>query len=360
MTYSFNFLRRRLTEAVNEDAQFKVVFLAGGTRDDKDRVAMQLKGLPLMQIDSDQAYDFLLGKKDAPENTEKSAVDTGGDIDDDPVKSAADGIMKAHKRNKIESGTGLLVTVLSDDPDMVRIMKDDFEKKGYDAAMIFVSSANNVAPPPTMPPPDPGMDPAPPPVAKMAPDKPDPLNKNIGVYKKMFSDYFFMFEDMKGMSAGAADPGIQNGEDISNEEGDEEDLSGYKDPDIQPKKKPISESFPPKGSGFTKSPDDPAEDGEEEFEDGEDRDFEDQQDRAASEGAVTGIMRALKAFLESPPKMQAARDWYRFHAQKRADEDDPVKRHVFTKDLDMNKKSDLGTEVKAKKPSFERPTNPPK
>jgi hypothetical protein len=316
-------IRRRLfKEAVNADNSFKVVFLTGGTQSEKDAIKIQnLKGFGLREIDSDQAYDYLLGKKSAPENTES---DSGvPDDEEGPVASKANGIMQAKKSKTFGGSEGLLVNAVSDDADMIRLMKDEFEKKGYDTAMVFVTAATPEPAASTQEPPMPGMSPAPPPTAQLEVKPMDGLMKNMATYKKMFGDYFF-----------AATPTLST---PSMDTPEEESGFGDEPPD-EPfdKKKKIVEAFLAKK---TKPDTSETDDGSEPVDDQQtdETGFGDETDQQNADTDSEGIWRELKAFLEAPPKMHAARDWYRFHAQKRAEKDDPVKRHVFSKEVEQKK-----------------------
>lgn len=112
-----------LIEGVNDPGIFKAVFLAGGPGSGKDFVMDQvLSPLGLVEVNSDNALGFLMGK----ESKSKSKT-------------------KENERMALEGRLGLIINGTADSVEKIEAIKGRLEELGYSTKMIFVNTSNEVS-----------------------------------------------------------------------------------------------------------------------------------------------------------------------------------------------------------------------
>ncbi len=112
-----------LVEGVNDPGIFKAVFLAGGPGSGKDFVMDQvLSPFGLVEINSDNALEFLMGK----ESKSKSKT-------------------KENERMALEGRLGLIINGTADSVEKIEAIKGRLEELGYSTKMIFVNTSNEVS-----------------------------------------------------------------------------------------------------------------------------------------------------------------------------------------------------------------------
>ena len=112
-----------LVEGVNDPGIFKAVFLAGGPGSGKDFVMDQvLSPLGLVEVNSDNALGFLMGK----ESKTKSKT-------------------KENERMALDGRLGLIINDTADSVEKIEAIKGRLEELGYSTKMIFVNTSNEVS-----------------------------------------------------------------------------------------------------------------------------------------------------------------------------------------------------------------------
>jgi predicted kinase len=119
----------------------KVLFYAGGPGSGKDWVAKETGyGHGLTEINSDHAFEHLLGREGLsktmpPEETERRT----------PVRARAKGLTKIRQSALLNARRGVIINTTGHDPEKIKKMKDEFERRGYDTKMVFVNTSNDVS-----------------------------------------------------------------------------------------------------------------------------------------------------------------------------------------------------------------------
>jgi hypothetical protein len=132
-----------LTEGIHDKGTFKVVFMAGGSGSGKDFVMNKtIKGLPLVEINSDTMFEFLLKKN----NIKPSEIDRE-DLQDTTktLRDAAKRSTQTKLKHAFDNRLGLIINGTGGDFDKIKKMKDEFESLGYKTSMLFVSVANETS-----------------------------------------------------------------------------------------------------------------------------------------------------------------------------------------------------------------------
>jgi len=130
-----------LSEGVNDRGIFKAVFLGGGPGSGKDYVLSKtLDGHGLVEINSDQALEFLMDKqgldKKMPDNEESQR---------NAIRGKAKSITELRQRLAINGKNGLIINGTADDPEKIIRIKKMLEDLGYETSMIMVNTANEVS-----------------------------------------------------------------------------------------------------------------------------------------------------------------------------------------------------------------------
>lgn len=137
----YNLRRKLLKEGIHDQGTFKVIFMAGGTGNGKDFVMKKsLGGLPLTEINSDHAFAHLMRKKGLDLKMPDEELE-----EREPLRQTAKKMTASRIKMLFDGRHGLIINGTADDLDKIKLMKDEFEKQGYDSAMVFVHSANEVS-----------------------------------------------------------------------------------------------------------------------------------------------------------------------------------------------------------------------
>lgn len=243
--------RRLLKEGINDQGTFKIVFMAGGTGNGKDFVMKKaLGGLPLKEINSDHAFSYLMKKQGLDLKMPEHEAEIR-----EPHRERAKSMTATKTKMLFDGRQGLIINGTADDADKINLMKKEFEKNGYDTAMVFVHSSNEVSRQRNIERGAKGDRLVPEPVRQ---EKWQGSVENMDKYKKLFGDQFHLVDASKDA-------------------------------------------------------------------------FGSPEDRADRESQHMEVFRKLKNFVESPSRLQAARDWYQQQAELRKVDPHEVNRHKFAK-----------------------------
>jgi len=130
-----------LDEGVNDPHIFKAVFLAGGPGSGKSFVARNiLGGTGLKTMNSDDVYEILMKKQDLALDPDTIASPQGQEIRD-----KAKLMTKKRSANWIDGRLGLLIDGTGKDVAKYQKQAEFLRMLGYDVAMIFVNTSEEVA-----------------------------------------------------------------------------------------------------------------------------------------------------------------------------------------------------------------------
>lgn len=131
----------QVDEGVNDPHIFKAVFLAGGPGSGKSFVARNiLGGTGLKTMNSDDVYEVLMKKKDLALDPNTIASPQGQQIRD-----KAKMMTKRRSANWIDGRLGLLIDGTGKDVAKYQKQAEFLRSLGYDVAMIFVNTSEEVA-----------------------------------------------------------------------------------------------------------------------------------------------------------------------------------------------------------------------
>lgn len=129
-------------EGVNDPAIFKVVFVVGGPGSGKSYVSRELglNSMGFVTLNSDVAFEYLMKKHDInpkmpPEEKEKR----------DTVRARAKELTGMKSDNAIEGRLGIHIDGTGDDYEKIANLKNNFERLGYDTALVVVNTKLEVA-----------------------------------------------------------------------------------------------------------------------------------------------------------------------------------------------------------------------
>jgi dephospho-CoA kinase/Zn-dependent peptidase ImmA (M78 family) len=131
----------KVEEGVNDPHIFKAVFLAGGPGSGKSFVARNiLGGTGLKTMNSDDVYEILMKKQDLALDPDTIASPQGQEIRD-----KAKLMTKRRSVNWIDGRLGLLIDGTGKDIAKYQKQAEFLRMLGYDVAMIFVNTSEEVA-----------------------------------------------------------------------------------------------------------------------------------------------------------------------------------------------------------------------
>ena len=131
----------KVDEGVNDPHIFKAVFLAGGPGSGKSFVSKNiLGGTGLKTMNSDDVYEILMKKQDLALNPDTIASPQGQEIRD-----KAKLMTKKRSVNWIDGRLGLLIDGTGKDVAKYQKQAEFLRMLGYDVAMIFVNTSEEVA-----------------------------------------------------------------------------------------------------------------------------------------------------------------------------------------------------------------------
>ena len=130
-----------LFEGVHDKSIFKAVFLAGGPGSGKDYVLDNtLSGHGLTEINSDKAFEFLMGKEGLDKKMPDSELEKR-----ELVRGRAKNVTELRQRLALFGRNGLIVNGTGDDPEKIKRIKDRLEELGYETSMLMVNTADEVS-----------------------------------------------------------------------------------------------------------------------------------------------------------------------------------------------------------------------
>jgi dephospho-CoA kinase len=131
----------KVEEGVNDPHIFKAVFLAGGPGSGKSFVSKNiLGGTGLKTMNSDDVYEILMKKQDLALDPDTIASPQGQEIRD-----KAKLMTKRRSVNWIDGRLGLLIDGTGKDVAKYQKQAEFLRMLGYDVAMIFVNTSEEVA-----------------------------------------------------------------------------------------------------------------------------------------------------------------------------------------------------------------------
>lgn len=130
-----------LVEGVHDSGIFKAVFLAGGPGSGKDFVmGKTLAGNGLTEINSDNAFEFLMDKK----RLNKKMPDSEK-AQRDEIRGTAKSVTELRQRLALNGRNGLIINGTADDIEKTKRIKKELEDLGYETQMVFVDTADEVS-----------------------------------------------------------------------------------------------------------------------------------------------------------------------------------------------------------------------
>lgn len=130
-----------IEEGIHDKALFKAVFLAGGAGSGKDFILSRcLSGHGLKELNSDQAYTYLLKKNNLslrmpPEEHHERNIQRG----------RAKNITHSQKKLQLGGRLGVIINGTADDYNKVFHLKKEYEDAGYETMMVFVGTSNKTS-----------------------------------------------------------------------------------------------------------------------------------------------------------------------------------------------------------------------
>lgn len=130
-----------LEEGVNDPHIFKAVFMAGGPGSGKSFVSKNLLGYSgLRTINSDDIYEYLMGKEGLPLDPENIFSPKGQEI-----RGSAKGITQRKQKTMQAGRLGLLIDGTGKEADKIRKAKEMLEAEGYETMMLLVNTSLDVS-----------------------------------------------------------------------------------------------------------------------------------------------------------------------------------------------------------------------
>ena len=130
-----------LVEGVHDSGIFKAIFLAGGPGSGKDFVmGKTLAGNGLTEINSDNAFEFLMDKK----RLNKKMPDSEK-AQRDEIRGTAKSVTELRQRLALNGRNGLIINGTADDIEKTKRIKKELEDLGYETQMVFVDTADEVS-----------------------------------------------------------------------------------------------------------------------------------------------------------------------------------------------------------------------
>ncbi len=136
-----NEIIKQVDEGVNDPHIFKAVFLAGGPGSGKSFVANKmLSGTGLRTINSDDIYEYMMGKSGKELTPDDIYSDEGQEI-----RKRAKQITKNKQSSHIDGRLGLIVDGTGKDVSKVRKASEQLKELGYETMMLFVNTSEDIA-----------------------------------------------------------------------------------------------------------------------------------------------------------------------------------------------------------------------
>lgn len=130
-----------LEEGPNDPHIFKAVFMAGGPGSGKSYVASKLfKGTGLRMINSDEIYEYMMGKENLPLDPDTIFSPRGQEIRD-----KAKQITNRKQSSHLDGRLGLIIDGTGKDVAKIDKANEMLQELGYDTIMLFVNTSLEVA-----------------------------------------------------------------------------------------------------------------------------------------------------------------------------------------------------------------------
>lgn len=136
-----NEIIKQMDEGVNDPHIFKAVFLAGGPGSGKSFVANKmLRGTGLRTINSDDIYEYMMGKSGKELTPDDIYSDEGQEI-----RNRAKQITKNKQSSHIDGRLGLIIDGTGKDVSKVKKASEQLKELGYETMMLFVNTSEDIA-----------------------------------------------------------------------------------------------------------------------------------------------------------------------------------------------------------------------
>ena len=136
-----NEIIKQVDEGVNDPHIFKAVFLAGGPGSGKSFVANKmLSGTGLRTINSDDIYEYMMGKSGKELTPDDIYSDEGQEI-----RNRAKQITKNKQSSHIDGRLGLIIDGTGKDVSKVKKASEQLKELGYETMMLFVNTSEDIA-----------------------------------------------------------------------------------------------------------------------------------------------------------------------------------------------------------------------
>jgi adenylate kinase family enzyme len=130
-----------LEEGPNDPHIFKAVFMAGGPGSGKSYVASKLfKGTGLRMINSDEIYEYMMGKENLPLDPDTICSPRGQEIRD-----KAKQITNRKQSSHLDGRLGLIIDGTGKDVAKIDKANEILRELGYDTIMLFVNTSLEIA-----------------------------------------------------------------------------------------------------------------------------------------------------------------------------------------------------------------------
>jgi dephospho-CoA kinase len=130
-----------IEEGPNDPHIFKAVFMAGGPGSGKSFVSGKLlKGTGLRTVNSDDIYEYMMGKENLPLDPETIFSPQGQEI-----RNKAKAITQRKQASHIEGRLGLVIDGTGKDVAKIKRASEALRSLGYETMMIFVNTSLDVA-----------------------------------------------------------------------------------------------------------------------------------------------------------------------------------------------------------------------
>jgi len=130
-----------IDEGPNDPHIFKAVFMAGGPGSGKSFVSGKLlKGTGLRTVNSDDIYEYMMGKENLPLDPETIFSPQGQEI-----RNKAKAITQRKQASHIEGRLGLVIDGTGKDVAKIKRASEALRSLGYETMMIFVNTSLDVA-----------------------------------------------------------------------------------------------------------------------------------------------------------------------------------------------------------------------
>ena len=130
-----------LDEGPNDPHIFKAVFMAGGPGSGKSFVSGKLLGgTGLRTVNSDDIYEYMMGKENLPLDPETIFSPQGQEI-----RNKAKAITQRKQSSHIDGRLGLVIDGTGKDVAKIKKASEALRSLGYETMMIFVNTSLDVA-----------------------------------------------------------------------------------------------------------------------------------------------------------------------------------------------------------------------